>query len=67
MIAPTRYESGSSNFGTVFDLAGKQSAIAALKKEMSEAGFWKNSEAAQGKVVQLKSLTAVVKPLEGTM
>ena len=64
MIAPTRYESGSSNFGTVFDLAAKQSTIAALKKEMSEPDFWKNSAAAQGKVIQLKSLTAVVKPLD---
>ena len=56
--------SGSYSYETVFDLAGKQAEIAALQKEMSAPGFWDSQEAAQEKVLQLKSLNAVVKPLE---
>lgn len=58
--------SGSSSYETVFDLAGKQAEIVALQNEMSAPGFWDNQESAQEKVVQLKSLNAVVKPLAET-
>ncbi len=43
---------------------GKRSEITTLQKDMSAPGFWDNQEAAQEKVILLKSLNAVVKPLE---
>ena len=38
--------------------------MATIEQEMAEAGFWNNQETAQATVAELKSLGAIVKPLE---
>jgi peptide chain release factor 2 len=52
------------NCGTLFDHAGKSEKAVAIEKQMAEPGFWDSQEKAQVTVVQLKSLAAIVKPLD---
>ena len=59
-----RFSSASFSYETLFDYAAKQIETAAIEKRMGEAGFWDNQEKAQATVAELKSLNAVVKPLE---
>lgn len=49
--------------GTVFDYDSNREKIQAIEQTMSESGFWDDTEGAQKKVTELKSLKAVVKPL----
>ncbi|NIL96495.1 MAG: PCRF domain-containing protein, partial [Planctomycetales bacterium] len=48
----------------LFDHAGKKNRVEVLEKKMSEAGFWEDQEQARGVVAELKSVNAVLKPLE---
>ena len=57
-------KSGWSSYETLFDHATKQSQVAAIEARMAEPTFWDNSEKAQEVVVELKSLNAIVRPLE---
>ena len=61
---PNRFASGSCNCGTLFDYAGKKAKVAAVEARMAEADFWNKQEKAQATVAELKSLNAIVKPLE---
>jgi peptide chain release factor 2 len=53
---------GSSAFGTLFDIAGKQKLLAELNAKMEAPGFWDNPEKARGVIAQTKPLTNVLKP-----
>jgi peptide chain release factor 2 len=64
MTAPKRSASRSSNCGTLFDVATKQSRIAAIDEEMAGPGFWDNQERAQERVGERKALVGIVKPLD---
>ncbi|REJ69360.1 MAG: peptide chain release factor 2 [Planctomycetota bacterium] len=59
-----RFSSASFSCETLFDYASKTAEAAAVEKQMAEPGFWDNQEKAQATVGKLKSLTAVIKPLE---
>ena len=59
-----RFSSASFSCETLFDYAAKQTETAAIEKRMSQSGFWDNQEKAQATVGELKSLNAIVKPLE---
>ena len=61
---PDRFATASCNCETLFDYAGKKTRIAAINQEMAAAGFWDNPQRAQETVGELKSLGAIVKPLE---
>ena len=61
---PRRSSRGSSNYGTLFDHAGKQARVEAIEKKMGSPDFWNNQESAQETIAELKGLNAVVKPLE---
>ncbi len=61
---PSRSNDESCNCGTLFDHAGKKNRVEVLEKKMSEAGFWEDQEQARGVVAELKSVNAVLKPLE---
>jgi peptide chain release factor 2 len=54
----------SCNCGTLFDWGKKKEQIAAIEREMAAADFWNHQERAQETVERLKSLNAVVKPLD---
>ena len=49
---------------TLFDHAGKQAQAADIDHKMAEPGFWNNQEKAQATIVELKSLGAILKPLD---
>jgi peptide chain release factor 2 len=63
-IERRRFTSGSCNCGTLFDYDGKLAKTKAIEERMGAADFWSNQEKAQEVVGQLKSLKAVLKPLE---
>ena len=63
---PIRFVSDSYSYGTPFDYATKKKRIVAIETSMAVPGFWDNQESAQQTVGELKSLHAVVKPLEDT-
>ncbi len=67
LIGPKPSKSGSCNYGTLFDLAGKKAKTADLERQMAAEGFWNNRERAQELVVELKGLKAVIRPLEETV
>ena len=52
------------SYGTVFDIAGKQSLRANLNAQMGQSSFWDNPEKAQQVIGQLKPLNALLKPFE---
>jgi peptide chain release factor 2 len=56
--------SGFCVCGTLFDYAGKKDRAVAVEQQMAAPGFWDNQERAQATVGELKSLTAILKPLE---
>ncbi len=62
-IAQNLFASASLNFETVFDFAQKSSEIEKIEEKMAEPGFWDNQENAQETVGQLKSLKAIVSPM----
>jgi hypothetical protein len=62
--APNRFRSGSFTCETVFDYDGKTAAAAKAEADMAAPGFWDNQELAQQTVAQLKSLRALLKPLD---
>jgi peptide chain release factor 2 len=64
LIAPNRFRSASSSYGTLFDYAGKQQKVARIEEQMAGPGFWDNPEKAQGIVTELKSLKSLLKPLD---
>ena len=64
MTWPRRFRIGSSNYETVFDYAAKQQRISEIEREMATPGFWDNQEKAQAVVTELKSLKALLKPLD---
>jgi len=51
------------NWETVFDLAGKQEALARIEEEMSQPGFWDDHERAQSRMRELKRLKSAVGPV----
>ena len=59
-----RSSSAYSSCGTVFDYAEKQAELTRIETRMAAAGFWDNQETAQEVVGALKSLKAVMTPLE---
>jgi len=59
-----RFSSGSCSYETVFDYAGKKQQVAGIEAKMAATGFWDNQDKALETVGQLKSLKAVVGPLE---
>ncbi len=64
MIEPRLSGSVSSSYETLFDHATKQSQTAAIESKMAEPGFWDHQEAAQATIAELKSLNAILKPLD---
>jgi len=64
---PRRSNSGFSNCGTLFDYADRKARIEAIEKQMAAPDFWNNQENARESVTRLKTLKAVVKPLEETL
>jgi len=52
------------NSGGLFDVDAKQAALAEVEARMAVPGFWDDSESAQKSIQKLKSLKAVVDPLE---
>jgi peptide chain release factor 2 len=52
------------NSETLFDYAGKKNQVAEIEKAMAAPSFWDNQEKAQSTVGKLKSLNALVKPLD---
>jgi len=63
-IGQRRSRSGSFNYETLFDFDGKLAKIAEIEKRMSAPDFWENQEAARPVVADLKSLKALIKPLD---
>jgi peptide chain release factor 2 len=61
---PRQFTNESCNCGTLFDYDGKLAKTKAIEEQMGAADFWNNQEKAQEVVGQLKSLKAVLKPLE---
>jgi peptide chain release factor 2 len=61
------YSSGSFNCETVFDYARRKSRSAEIEARMAAPGFWDHQERAQEIVAELKSLKAIVGPLEETL
>ncbi len=59
----TRSNSKSCSCETVFDLEANLEKISSIENRMSESGFWDDQETAQQLVGDLKSLKAVVAPL----
>jgi peptide chain release factor 2 len=53
-----------SNCGTLFDYAAKKSQAAEIEQRMAQPGFWDNQEKAQATIAELKTLGALVKPLD---
>jgi peptide chain release factor 2 len=49
---------------TVFDYANKTAEAGRIESEMAAPGFWDNQEKSQQIVAQLKSLKAVLKPMD---
>ncbi|MGI9457649.1 MAG: peptide chain release factor 2 [Aeoliella sp.] len=49
------------------DHSGKKNRIAAIETEQGQPGFWDNQESAQEKIGELKSLTAIVGPLDNAL
>lgn len=64
MTGPSRFSGESPNYETLFDHAGKQSQAAAIEEKMAAPNFWNDQEKAQATVAELKSLNAVLKPLD---
>ncbi len=64
---PKAFSSVWSICGIVFDYATKKKRIAEIEREMGTPGFWDNHERAQAVVAELKSLKAVIEPLESSM
>lgn len=62
--APRTSNSESCKCETVFDYAQKSKEIQAIEARMAQPGFWDKPTAAQDTVGQLKSLRAVVSPLD---
>ena len=58
---------GSSPSGTLFDLPKKIEQRKALDAKMAEPGFWDNPEAAQDVIKELKTLKAVIDPVEALL
>nr|WP_153558411.1 peptide chain release factor 2 [Roseimaritima sediminicola] len=63
----TRFASAWSNYETVFDYAAKTQKIKDIEMQMSEAGFWDNSESAQQTVASLKQLKGIVDPMSDVL
>ncbi|REK15604.1 MAG: peptide chain release factor 2 [Planctomycetota bacterium] len=63
-MEPRPSKSGSSNYETLFDHAAKQSEAEDIEKQMAQPGFWDNQEQAQATIGELKSINAVLKPLD---
>ncbi len=61
---PRSSRSGFSSYGTLFDYADKQSQAAEIERQMGAADFWSNQQAAREVVGRLKSLKAILKPLD---
>ncbi|MFO7907449.1 MAG: peptide chain release factor 2 [Pirellulaceae bacterium] len=61
---PSGFRIGSSSCEIVFDCAGRQKRIAEIEQRMAAQDFWDNQEAAQEVVRELKSLKALLAPLE---
>ena len=61
---PRVSKSGSCSYETVFDHANKQKQVSEIETRMAGPGFWDNQERAQETVGQLKSLKAVLGPLD---
>jgi peptide chain release factor 2 len=61
---PTIFKSGSSTYETVFDYAKKKAQVAEIEQKMAAPGFWDNQETAQQTVASLKSLKAILAPLD---
>ena len=57
-----RFSRGSSNCGTLFDIAAKQTLLSQLTDQMGQQGFWDNPEKAQQVIGQTKPLNAILKP-----
>lgn len=64
MTEPNRFNRGSCICGTVFDYAGKTTKVQDIEKQMAVPGFWDQQEKAQQTVNELKSLKALLKPLD---
>ncbi|MBI3836571.1 MAG: peptide chain release factor 2 [Planctomycetia bacterium] len=63
-MGPRPFNKGSSNYETLFDYATKQSQASTIEARMADPGFWDNQEKAQATIAELKSLGAILKPLE---
>lgn len=59
-----RSASAFCNYETVFDHGQKTSQFAEIESRMSAPGFWDNQESAQRVVVELKTLKAILDPLD---
>lgn len=64
MIGRKSFARSSYNCETLFDYAHKKEQIAAIEAEMAVPDFWGQQERAQETVDRLKSLSAVVKPID---
>jgi peptide chain release factor 2 len=57
------YQPGSSVFGTLFDIPAKTARKTELEKKMSCPGFWDDAESARRIVAELKTLKAIIEPV----
>jgi peptide chain release factor 2 len=64
---PRLFNSGFFNCETLFDYDGKQKQAEVIEARMAASDFWNNQEAARDVVAELKSLKAILKPLEETV
>ncbi len=63
MIVLIKFNSALCSFETVFDYDQLVNKITAIEGEMAATGFWDNQEKAQETVGQLKSVKAIVTPM----
>jgi peptide chain release factor 2 len=62
--AAKRSAIGCSNWETLFDHATKREHVKEIELKLGQPGFWNDNESAQKTVAQLKSLKAIVSPLD---
>ena len=55
---------GLFSYETLFDLADKKNRSASIETQMAQPGFWDDQPTALGVVAELKSLKAILKPIE---
>ncbi len=66
-IRPRASATAFFNCGTPFDYAGKKAREAQLEEQMAAPGFWNDQERSRAVVAELKSLRAILKPMEAAI